>query len=223
MPRRADVLRQTYAALGALLGIAALALQLYLILDTATAQGRTVAGVVVQFLSYFTILGNGLVVLCYLGAGRAGYLARPGVQSALALYIAVVGLVYAAILARLWSPTGLQFAVDAALHYAAPVLYLGFWLLFVDKAALRYAGVPYWLIFPVAYCVYALLRGAIAGIYPYPFLEADKLGYAGVALNFAMLVALFALLGIALAALGRGFARWQGRFTPGAARPITRA
>jgi hypothetical protein len=207
MPRRANVLRQLHAALGALLGIAALALQLFLILDAATAQGRTVAGVVVQFLSYFTILCNGLVVLCYLGAGRAGFFARPGVQSAAALYIAVVGLVYAVILARLWSPTGLQFAVDAALHYAAPVLYLGFWLLYVDKAALRYAGVPYWLIFPVAYCVYALLRGAIAGLYPYPFLEADKLGYARVAGNIAILVALFSVLALALTGLGRGLAR----------------
>ncbi len=213
--------RGLYASFGALFGVAALALQLWLFLDAATAQGRSVPGVVVQFLSYFTILSNGLAVLCYFGAGPGGFFGRAGVQSAVALYIAVVGLVYAIVLARLWSPTGLQFAVDAALHYAAPVLYLGFWLLFVDKSDLRLARVPLWLIFPVVYCFYALLRGAFTGIYPYPFLEADKLGYARVAGNIAALVALFLVLGLVLAAVGRGLSR--RRFTPAAARPINRA
>ena len=213
--------RQLYATFGALLGLAALALQLYLFLDAATAQGRTVPGVIVQFFSYFTILSNSLVVLCYLSPGARSFFGRAGVQSAVALYIAVVGLVYALVLARLWSPKGLQFAVDAALHYAAPVLFLGYWLLFVDKSALRLAAVPKWLIFPVAYCVYVLLRGAFTGLYPYPFLEADTLGYARVAGNIAMLVAMFLVLGLVLAVIGRSLAR--RRFTPAAARPITRA
>lgn len=223
MPAGFKVPRQLFTSFGALLGLAALALQLYLFLDTATAQGRTVPGVIVQFFSYFTILSNSLAVLCYLAPGGRGFFGRPGVQSAVALYIAVVGLVYALVLERLWSPTGLQFAVDAALHYAAPVLYLGYWLLFVDKAGLRLARVPLWLVFPVAYCGYALLRGAFTGIYPYPFLEAGTLGYARVAGNVAMLVALFLVLGLVLAALGRGLARRRGRFTPGTVRPITRA
>jgi hypothetical protein len=196
--------RRLYAAVGALIGVAALALQLYLILTVATAQGRTVPGTIVQFLSFFTILSNILVVLCYLGAG---FFARPGVQSTVALYIAVVGLVYAVILTGLWSPQGLQFVVDAALHYVAPVLYLGFWLLFVDKAHLRYGGVLRWLVFPIAYCAYALLRGAQSGLYPYPFLEADKLGYARVAGNIAILVAFFLLLGLAMIAAGRALSR----------------
>jgi hypothetical protein len=199
--------RRLYATIGALIGLAALALQLYLLLAAATAQGRTVPGVLVQFASYFTILSNGLVVLCYLGAGGRGFFARPGVQSAVALYIAAVGLVYAVILARLWSPQGLQFIVDAALHYTAPVLYLGFWLLFVEKADLRYPGVLRWLVFPIAYCAYALLRGALSGLYPYPFLEAGTLGYARVAGNIAILVALFSLVGLAMIAGGRGLAR----------------
>lgn len=196
--------RRLYATVGALIGVAALALQLYLILTVATAQGRTVPGTIVQFFSFFTILSNILVVLCYLGAG---FFARPGVRSAVALYIAVVGLVYAVILAGLWSPQGLQFIVDAALHYVAPVLYLGFWLLFVDKAELRYGGVLRWLAFPIAYCAYALLRGAQSGLYPYPFLEADKLGYARVAGNIAILVAFFLLLGLAMIAGGRALSR----------------
>jgi hypothetical protein len=196
-----------YAAAGALIGIAALVLQLYLLIVAATALGRTVPGAAVQFFSYYTILSNLLVVLCYLGVWRGGFFARPGVRSAVALYIAAVGLVYAAILARLWSPAGLQFVVDAALHYATPVLYLGFWLLFVEKAALRYGGVASWMIFPIAYCAYALLRGAYAGLYPYPFLEADKLGYGRVLGNIAILIAAFSLLGLAMVALGRTLAR----------------
>lgn len=204
---RPDAARRLYATLGALVGLAALALQLYLFLAAATAQGRTVLGTVVQFFSYFTILSNILVVLCYLQSGRNGFFGRSSVQSAVALYIAAVGLVYAVVLARLWSPQGLQFVVDAALHYAAPVLFLGYWLLFVEKAGLGYGSVARWLVFPVAYCAYALLRGAQSGLYPYPFLEADKLGYARVAGNIAILVAFFLLLGLAMIAAGRALSR----------------
>ena len=70
-------------------------------------------------------------------------------------------------------------------------------------------GVALWMAFPVAYCAYALLRGAQSGLYPYPFLEADELGYARVAGNVAILVALFVLLGLALTGFGRALARRQ--------------
>jgi hypothetical protein len=34
-----------------------------------------------------------------------------------------------------------------------------------------------WLIFPILYFLYILLRGAISNAYPYPFLDVGKLGY----------------------------------------------
>lgn len=211
LTRKSSPSQRAFEAIGAVLGLAALALQLYVLFVNATALGRTPAGIVVQFFSYFTILSNILVVLCYLGArfgGRLGqFFAGMGVKTAIALYIAIVGLVYVIVLRPLWNPEGLAKLADVALHYVTPLVYLAYWLVFVDKAKLRYADVAAWLIFPIAYCAYALVRGAFVAIYPYPFLEANKIGYAHVAMNILVLVVLFALIGFVIVAAGRAIAR----------------
>ncbi len=199
--------KRLYENCGALLGVAALALQLFLLMATAIPLGRTVPGAVVQFFSYFTILSNILVVLSYLGPRRGGFFARPSVQSAIALYITAVGLVYVVVLRPLWSPEGWALVADAALHYAAPLLYFIYWLAFVPSDKIRYSAVGRWLVFPILFCVYAVVRGALSGLYPYPFLEADKIGYVRVTGNVAALVAIFSLFGLAMIAAGRALAR----------------
>jgi hypothetical protein len=111
------------------------------------------------------------------------------------------------VLRHTWQPQGWQLVADAALHYATPVLYLVYWLAFVDKTSLGYRGAAPWLAFPIAYCVYALARGALVGLYPYPFLEANKIGYGQVAVNVLALVALFAVFGLLIVTAGRALAR----------------
>ncbi len=201
--------KRLYENCGALLGVAALALQLYLLIATAIPLGRTVPGAVVQFFSYFTILSNILVVLSYLGPRRGGFFARPSVQSAIALYITAVGLVYVVVLRPLWSPEGWALVADAALHYAAPLLYFIYWLAFVPMDEVRYGAVARWLVFPILFCVYALARGAASGLYPYPFLEADKLGYVRVTGNIAVLIVILSLFGLLMIVGGR--ARYRGQ------------
>ena len=200
-------------AVGAVVGIAALILQLYLLLRLTAGKGGTSTAAVVEFFSYFTILSNLLAVLAYLGSlfdrgqGAASFFARPGVKTAIALYIAVVGLVYVIVLRVLWNPVGLAKLADVALHYVTPVYFLLYWLVFVDKSRLAYRDIPSWLIFPVVYAIYALARGLITGIYPYPFLEYPKLGLTRVALNIVVLVAAFAGIGALLVAAGRALSR----------------
>ena len=53
------------------------------------------------------------------------------------------------------------------------------------------------LAFPVAWLVYTLVRGAVTGFYPYPFLDVDERGYAAVAVACVAIAVLF----VALAAL----------------------
>lgn len=88
-----------------------------------------------------------------------------------------------------------------------PLLYLTDWAIFADKRALRYSDVPRWLVFPALYAVYSLLRGLVADWYPYPFLDAGKLGYGAIAINVALVVALFAILAFALAWIGQRLPR----------------
>jgi hypothetical protein len=58
--------------------------------------------------------------------------------------------------------------IDEMLHTVIPVLYAIYWLLFAPKEGLTYRAVPLWLSYPLVYCGYALLRGEVDGIYPYP-------------------------------------------------------
>jgi hypothetical protein len=52
---------------------------------------------------------------------------------------------------------------------------------------------------PTIYLVYAMVRGATTGEFPYPILEADRLGYGVVALNvLVVLLGLTALCALAV-------------------------
>ena len=202
-------------AVGAAIGTAALVLQLYLLLRLSAAKGGNATAAIIEFFSYFTILSNLLAVLAYLGSllnkgqGAASFFARPGVKTAIALYIAVVGLVYVIVLRVLWNPEGLAKLADVALHYVTPLYFLAYWAIFVDKARLAYSDIPRWLIFPVVYAVYAIARGAITGTFPYPFLEYPKIGFTRVAMNIVVLVAAFAGIGALLVAAGRAMSSRQ--------------
>jgi hypothetical protein len=63
------------------------------------------------------------------------------------------------------------------------------------------------LIWPAACAAYALVRGAVTGVWPYPFLDADTLGWPMVALNVAALVTAFAGAGLGLVAVARRLPR----------------
>lgn len=49
----------------------------------------------------------------------------------------------------------------------------------VDKK-LDYKKAVKWLIFPILFVPYTLIRGEIVGWYPYFFLDPNKVGYLGV-------------------------------------------
>jgi len=125
-------------AVGAAIGVAALVLQLYLLLRLSAAKGGNSTAAIIEFFSYFTILSNLLAVLAYLGSllnrgrGAASFFARPAVKTAIALYIVIVGLVYVLVLRVLWNPEGLAKLADVALHYVTPIYFLLYWAIFVD-------------------------------------------------------------------------------------------
>ena len=191
------------AALTAATALAAIALQLPL---AATAPGRPPDTAAWWWLAgYFTILTNGAVALL-MGATALGVRLSARLQGGLVLSILMVGLVYHALLARLWAPEGLAWWTDQALHTATPLLTLAWWLCFGDRhVTLR--DLPFWLIWPAIYAVYALVRGALTSFWPYPFLDADTLGWPQIALNVAGMVLAFAALGLCLIALARASLR----------------
>lgn len=176
----------------------AIALQLYL-----------TTGSMANFFSYFTILSNLLVAIsltyCLLSpSSRPGiFFSKPSVQSGIALYIFIVGLVYNTVLRGIVALSGINWVVDNMLHVIVPIFYVVYWFLFVPKGVLRYKdGIP-WTLFPVAYLIYSMIRGSITHWYPYPFLNADIHGYQKVMVNIVLMIAAFFAVGLLLIAVNR--------------------
>ena len=193
------------ATLVGLLSLAALVLQYVLILQLTRDNVGVVLGTV-RFLTYFTILSNIAVMLvaCAAAAGQPGFFAQARVRGAVALYIGVTGSIYFFILRHLWQPQGAQWWADTGLHYAVPLAYWAWWLAFAPKD-LRLQDLPKALLWPLLYLVYALIRGVKTGFWPYPFLNADTLGWPHLALNCAALVLAFSLVFVLIWAV----ARWR--------------
>jgi hypothetical protein len=197
------------AALGALLGWFALLLQLYLILAQSPAGALAMVGTVITYLSFFTILTNFLVALVFTAAvlgpasGWGQFFRRPSVQAGSAAYIAIVGIVYRLLLRQLWNPQGMQWVADVILHDVIPVGYVLYWVLFAPRTELRWRDALGWLVYPTVYAVYVLARGAVSGLYPYPFMDVNVLGYGGVLVHAAVFLLVFLGMGLLVVAVGR--------------------
>lgn len=208
-----SVTRRRLATVAAVLGWAGLSIQLYLIFYSRWTFAASLLAGLVSFFSYFTVLSNTLVatvLTCELtsreSAARNWFL-QPWVSSGIAVSIAVVGLAYSLLLRHLWHPEGWQWLADELLHDVMPLLFLIYWWCCVPKGMLRLKHISLWVIYPLTYFAYALLRGHLLASYPYPFIDVAKLGYPQVFINAGGLLAGF--VGISLVLIGLD--RWLGR------------
>jgi hypothetical protein len=78
-----------------------------------------------------------------------------------------------------------------------------YWLLFAPRAGLSWKDSVTWLIYPGVYLVYVLARGAVSGLYPYPFVDVNVLGYGGVLARSGLLMLVFLGMGLLVVAIGR--------------------
>lgn len=207
------VLRRRLIASAATLGWAGLSIQLYLIFFARLSVDASLLGGLVSFFSYFTVLSNTLVAVvltCAVtdrdSATRRWFL-LPSVSSAIAVSITVVGLAYSVLLRHLWHPEGWQFIADELLHDVMPLVFLAYWWLCVPKGTLRLQHLPLWLIYPLMYFAYALLRGHLLGAYAYPFIDVAQLGYPQVFINAGGILVGFVLIAL----LVIGLDRWNTR------------
>ncbi len=156
---------------------------------------------------YFTILTNGLVALLF-GAIAFGWKPAPRLLAGAALAMALIGIIYALLLSGLRVLEGPALFADFLLHTANPLLVAGFWLIFSEKGRLAPADALVWAAYPLAYCAYALMRGAASGFYPYPFLDVGERGMATVLATAVIIAAAFIACGLGLVLLDR---RLSGR------------
>ncbi len=201
-------MRKLLPRLGFAIGGFAVILQIFLTVNSRMAAGDSLFQALTFFFSFFTILINIAALFVYaahLFPGRFTLFASPLMRGTIAVAIAVVGLVYATVLAGIWQPQGLFWLCDTLLHYVAPVVYVAWWITSGRSGTLAYADVPKMLAFPLVYCAYAVVRGLTTGRYAYPFLDVDTLGGGKVIINAIIVAALFLLFSIAAIA-------YDGRF-----------
>lgn len=195
-----------------LLGWFALITQMYLNLNSNVAS---TSEIIVRYFSYFTLDTNLIVAVCctFILLGSSTYMGKfflkPGVQTAIAIYILVVGLIYNTILRFLWAPQGLPKVLDELEHTVIPILFVCYWFLFVSKQTLQWKQIFPWLIYPFVYAVFVLIRGSIASphFYPYPFIDVDKLGWQSAIINAFGITAVFLFISILFIAI----AKWMNK------------
>jgi hypothetical protein len=212
-----SALRRRFAVVAATLGWVGLSIQMYLIFHSRWTLGASLLGGLMSFFSYFTVLSNTLVatVLTCAATSREStarrWFLQPWVSSGIAVSITVVSLAYTLLLRHLWHPQGWQWLADELLHDVMPLLFILYWWRCVPKGRLRVGHIGLWVIYPLAYFAYSLLRGHVLAVYPYPFIDVEKLGYPQVFINAGGLLLGFVL--IALLLIGGDW--WLGRRNKG--------
>ncbi|MCK9253355.1 MAG: Pr6Pr family membrane protein [Clostridiales bacterium] len=164
--------------------------------------------------NYFTLVSNVLCVVYYGIAvscatrGRASW--QPVLKGALVMGMTVTGLVYHVMLSGSFTMQGTMAVSDALLHTVVPLLTVLDWLIFEQKGRTTWKYPFAWVILPDAYFVTSVVRvalGASLGYggnrYPYPFLNADALGWGRVWLNVAVMHVFFILLGYLFVAIDK--------------------
>ncbi|RKR74943.1 Pr6Pr family membrane protein [Frondihabitans australicus] len=185
------------------------------------AAAASVAGVITQlviavqthfglvdFFSYFTTLSNLFGSVVFVVGAVAILRSRPlgprweAIRGASVVYLAFVGIVFNTLLANA-DLGGLKPWVNVVHHMVMPLVVVIDWLLLPPATRVRWRTAWLWVIVPVAYTVYSVVRGAIVDFYCYPFFNPARVGgYGGVALYCVVLLAAFIVLAIAVRAVG---------------------
>lgn len=201
------MIERIFRGLIALAAFGGVGIQLWIFLESPDFASPLLA--VWRMLAFFTILTNLMVGIVSAvsaiapGSASGRLLAGANTRAGVVLYIGLVGVIYHLLLAGLWDPQGWQKIADQLLHTATPVMMAIAWIFFDAKNDLTLKALSQIIVYPVAYTVYAMIRGAVDGFYPYPFIDVAELGYARVLMNVAGLTAAFLFAGGLLILTGR--------------------
>lgn len=166
---------------------------------------------VANFFSFFTIQSNlfAAAVWLWVAARPVPTDRQDRMRGAATLFMAITGIIYAVLLSG--EPSTTPAWINDIEHRFVPVAILVDWIVVAPHRPVRWASALWWLLYPLAYFAYSLVRGAIVDWYPYPFMSPDVHPYGTVFLTAAVLAVLMGLLAGLIAWLGS--ARSPGRDT----------
>jgi hypothetical protein len=173
------------------------------------AKGLTLSDALIRFFSFFTILTNTFIaidsiILFVKGESRwSRSLVHSSLETCIAVSILFVMAGFTILLRNLVHFTGTELLADNFLHYAAPIAFLVYWCAFTSRHWLPWSHAAWWVSYPFLYFLYALIQGWRTGLYPYPFIDAGRIGYVRTVANGGCLLLLFWLSGLLFIHVGR--------------------
>jgi hypothetical protein len=178
------VLWRLVRGLTALVAVVAIVVQAKTLADAGALD-------VVNFFSYFTIQSNLIGIAVFLVMAVQSSRHRPatleGLRGAATVYLTVTFAVVVALLQEV--DVGLQLGwVDIVLHKMTPVVIVADWIIDPPLVPIGWRRSLTWLAYPLVWLAYTLIRGAIVGWYPYPFLDPANGGYGQVAVTVAIVL-----------------------------------
>ncbi len=91
---------------------------------------------------------------------------------------------------------------NLAFHYFCPLMTIIYWIIYGNKSGLGYIDGIKWLIVPLVYVIYILIRAKLnikiandGEVYPYPFMNLRELGLKNFIINIIGLCIGFGILG----------------------------
>jgi hypothetical protein len=205
------IAKEIYARIGAGLIAATVLLAMWPPLSGMLANGNGLLAAIWALLRMFTIITNLLVGLVFgwiawKGTDRASPLIVGGTM----LGVLLVGIVFNLLLGQLPHQT-VWFAIGDCVHHAvAPMAVTLWWMVFMRHGALRWSAALVWMLYPVTYIVYSLIRAQFmlpgAGMrsrYPYFFMDADMLGWPMAIAWMAAIAVGFVLVGLVMISIDK--------------------
>ncbi len=211
MPYPAGVSKaRLWFTLTALAALAGVVIQLFVTASLKTGFFKTSTARTLNVLVFFTIQSNIIVgvtsLLLALDPTRSS-LAFKAWRLSGVIAIAITGLVYHTVLARLFDLESWALVADNLIHTVVPIMGVLGWLIFGPRGQTSRLVVRLSLLFPVSWLVFTLIRGAIVHFYPYPFVDAAAIGYVRVVINSVWLAVIYLALASGAAALDRRLAK----------------
>lgn len=172
-----------------------------------------------NFYVYYTNLSNyiclGLMFVCLVRTIKAANKKEDGACNVAPRFnftcvvlILVTFFVYNILLAG--EKTALEYFTSLSnmlLHVILPLMFLAHWILFYKHDSVKWYWPLLCVIMPIVYIIFILIRAAIIGpgtdalLYPYFFLNIDKLGWGGFFMWIGILFVVFVALGYIIYAL----------------------
>ncbi|HEY8170679.1 MAG TPA: Pr6Pr family membrane protein [Candidatus Limnocylindria bacterium] len=172
-----------------LLVVAAIAFMIWTLIDEDAFNA-------LNFFTFFTIMSNLFAAAVFFEGGRRQLSGAAPIsdlwRGAAVVYMTVTYVVFAVLLRDAQEDLNTHVAwVDSVLHRVMPIAVMADWLIAPPRTSIAFGRALVWLGFPLIWTGFTLIRGAIDGRYPYPFLNPANGGYGVVAIYCVGIFGLF--------------------------------